>query len=307
MTNDIFDGLKPYCKKDERMLLNRFKNQGFAVRELSNGDYYAFQDNGSNVLAVAHMDISSRILNEQAGYRLDGDRVYSPALDDRLGVFIITKILPMLGVMPDILLTTGEEKGQSTGMHFDTYKEYNWMFSFDRTGDDVVMYDYETVALSRMLEERGFIVGIGSFSDICFMEHLKVSGFNFGTGYYGEHTKKCFADLNVTRMMVSLFVEFFNEFKNIRLDYVPVPWDERWGRVGNYENWNAWINDDEDEDDIYDGDAYYDNGELRSLQEAIQFEDNHAMLGHDVDTFLIDDVSMCMVCFDCDIEICFYG
>jgi len=323
VTEDIFNELKPYCRKDERLLLNKFRNQGYDVRELSNGDYYAFKDNGSNVLAVAHMDIASTKLNIDTGYRLEDSKVYSPALDDRLGVFIITKILPMLGVVPDILLTTGEEKGQSTGMYFDTSKKYNWMFSFDRCGDDVVMYDYETTALVQMLEETGFIVGKGSFSDICWMEHLSVSGFNFGTGYYGEHTKRCYADLDVTRFMVALFVDFFEEFKNIKFDYVPIPYEYRYGAGWqndklSYDSWEDY--DDEltdslgwkpigynDEcDNMDDIDDYAHDGELHTVREAIAFEDKHSRLGHDVDTFPIDDIVMGIVCFDCDEQILFY-
>ncbi len=48
-----------------------------------------------------------------------------------------------MGINVDVLLTTGEEMGQSSAAYFDPgEKKYNWMFQFDRGGTDVVTYDY---------------------------------------------------------------------------------------------------------------------------------------------------------------------
>ena len=98
-----------------------------------------FIDNGSNVLAIAHRDV---VLSQRHFYVLpfdDKTTIVCPQLDDRLGIYVIMDILPRFGIKPDILLTEGEESGKSTADHFITTKKYNWAFSFDRMGTDVVL------------------------------------------------------------------------------------------------------------------------------------------------------------------------
>src|SRR5262249_10213773 len=118
-----------------------FADFGVVVKQgNSEGDTYTFADNGSDVLGVAHLDT---VQNAHFGslIKLKGEKVLlSPRLDDRLGVYIITSLLPKFGVTCDWLLTTGEEIGCSSAANFRTDKSYNWAFSFDRSGDDVVLY-----------------------------------------------------------------------------------------------------------------------------------------------------------------------
>jgi len=40
-----------------------------------------------------------------------------------------------MGLPVDLLLTTGEERGESSAAVFRTRKTYKWIFSFDRLGD----------------------------------------------------------------------------------------------------------------------------------------------------------------------------
>jgi hypothetical protein len=305
VNNNIWNSLKPYCRKSEPALLKDFKKQNFEVTELSNGSYYAFQDNGSNVLAVAHMDISFMITSRRKQYQRSGQVVISPALDDRLGVFILNKILPQFGVLPDILLTTDEEIGRSTAGDFHPVKDYNWMFSFDRSGTDVVLYQYETLELGDILEDMGFKVGFGSFSDISSLDHLGVSGFNFGTGYYLEHTKSCHALLDETRMMIALFVDFYNTYKDVRFEYVPV--DRDYG-------WQQWLGEESHMDEYWDTHTEswhpinYDVMEswaYGTKHEAMRFYDKHENMGHEVDWAILDDTHATAMCYDCDSEIIF--
>jgi len=329
MTEAIWQDLEGYCKKPERKLLKDLKKQGFKVTKIGEGDrYYAFQDNGSSVLAVAHMDIAGNIKDKQGIFAMANNVVVSPALDDRLGVFIITKLLPAFGVLPDILLTTDEEKGASTASFFDAPKDYNWVFSFDRSGADVVMYDYKTTALAQLLGAMGFDVGFGSFSDICWLDHLGVSGFNFGTGYYREHTVKCHAQLNTTIFMVGLFIEFFKEFKDTKFEYTPT-YGGRYGGYGGYVDyyeaeWEEYFDGSEERlgkiDEYYDhvddewkpvdedetlADGLMSNVITGTKFDAIEFQYAHEDLGHDVDYCILTDSAACVMCFDCDIELIF--
>src|SRR5688500_911556 len=99
---------------------------------------YIYKDKGCKVLGVAHLDT---VLNMNHFHKIDvnGDPIVINAqLDDRLGAYALIHLLPSLGIQFDLLLTEGEESGRSTAAHFKASHEYNWMFSFDRHGDDVV-------------------------------------------------------------------------------------------------------------------------------------------------------------------------
>jgi hypothetical protein len=70
---------------------------------------YIYKDNGSDILAIAHLDT---VQSMKHFYTIDlgGERVvFNAQLDDRLGAYIILDLLPTLGVKCDILLTEGEE------------------------------------------------------------------------------------------------------------------------------------------------------------------------------------------------------
>lgn len=171
------------------------------------GGNYVFRDQGERVLGVAHLDT---VLNGTP-FIHDGERVYCPALDDRLGVHLLLDVLPLLGVRFDLLLTEGEEQGCSTARWFVPPKKYNWMFSFDRAGTDVVLYQYDTPTNRRLLHRAGFRVGTGSYSDIADLWFLGCAGFNIGCGYHRQHKPDCYADLGETRVMVQRFVRFWDE------------------------------------------------------------------------------------------------
>lgn len=175
------------------------------------GDHFHFRDNGARVLAVAHLDTvvaadrrAPRFYGTQAG-----PAVQSGALDDRLGAYVILKMLPALGIRTDVLLTTGEESGESTASEFEAGKDYDHVIEFDRGGTDVVMYQYDDAASRRAVQACGAPVGLGSFSDIAFMEHLGVKAFNWGAGYTGSyHSERGYAPLGDTFAMVAKYLRF---------------------------------------------------------------------------------------------------
>lgn len=197
---------------------------------------YAWKNNGSNILAVAHCDfVNVKGLSKRVGgYIKDGPIVLSPRLDDRLGVWLILDVLHNLGLHYDILLTTDEEIGRSTaGMFIE--KEYNWVFQFDRRGTDAVTYDYKCMDDA---VRKHFKLGIGSFSDICSLEQ---PGVNVGTGYYEEHTSTCYADLRDTQRQVKQFVNFYDEFKDVKFTHVPTPKTTKFLTYREREaRWDRW-------------------------------------------------------------------
>jgi hypothetical protein len=204
------------------------------------GRFYWYQDNGSDVLAVAHLDSVQADVLAQVVDTAAGPLVVSGALDDRLGAYVILELLPNLGVTCDWLLTTDEEIGRSTARDFaDAYdgKRYNWLIEFDRGGTDVVMYDYETAEYVELVEAAGAKVGQGSYSDIADLEPLGCAAFNWGVGYQDYHGPRSHAWLADTFRMVARFLRFHDANHARHLPHDPVPVED---------NWWEYYRDDED-------------------------------------------------------------
>ena len=117
------------------------------------------------------------------------------ALDDRLGVFIIIRLL-QLGYRPSVIFTTGEEVG-CTGarkliLDIPRCPDRNLKFfiEVDRQGvDEVVYYQNSNQAFKNFIESFGFVEQIGTISDISvLMSGWKIGGCNVSAGYINEHT-----------------------------------------------------------------------------------------------------------------------
>lgn len=215
-----FKKLRQFCK----MEVSEF--QKFADTSIPTlygvGDLY-FKDNNSNVLAVGHLDTVFPDPND--GYCLFSTNkryVYSPRLDDRLGVYIILDILPKLGINVDVLLTSDEEQCQSTAQDYEFWenkKQYNWIVEFDRAGMDVVNYQYGSKKFNNLLSRYFPSIQAGTYTDICELEGLKVKAFNVGIAYYYQHSPACYADLSQTEKQLERFTRFFWDNKDKKLSH----------------------------------------------------------------------------------------
>src|ERR1017187_7821411 len=168
--NIHIDALRHRCSQD----IQSFRKEGGSVIQINNL-FQIHKDKGKNckVLGVAHLDTVRSDGHFQAVKMSKKETIiYASELDDRMGVYIMLDLLPSIGVECDVLLTDGEEHGQTTATQFTTEKEYNWIFSFDRRGDDVVMYCYDDEATRKLLRGHGFRPDRGSFSCIAKMEDL---------------------------------------------------------------------------------------------------------------------------------------
>jgi len=205
--------------------------------DVKDSGYLYYKDNGSDVLAVAHLDS----VQKPEHLFITDKYIFSPVLDDRLGVYIIMDLLPKLGINVDILFTNGEETGFSTAELFKPDKKYNWMVEFDRMGDDVVMYDYETENYKEKIKEFFPKTSWGSFSDISYLEHLGCFGFNIGVGYQDYHQINAYADISMLLKNVRNFSKFYKKYKNVKLEHT-----ERAEKYdGHYNDYNyeygCWI------------------------------------------------------------------
>ncbi len=244
----VFDRntLAEICEMPETAFGKAFGMDRYKVAQPVPDDFYFFRDNGASVLAVAHLDTVG--LPHQRGAHFveteAGTVVYSRALDDRLGAYIILDALPRLGVDVDVLLTVGEESGRSTASFFDAPKKYDWMIEFDRGGTDVVMYQYDDKETRNLVRESGARVGDGIFSDICYLDHLGVKGFNWGVGYQDYHGPRAHAFLEDTWDMLDKFLIFHEYNSGIHL---PHEGDDTSGMLAW---WNNYRDDYDDNPDL---------------------------------------------------------
>ena len=172
-----------------------------------------FQDNGAEVLGVAHLDTVKSNPKAWIGRTTISN---CPQLDDRLGVWVLLNALPSRGLKFDLLLCDSEEVGQSTAQYFNAPRQYNWIFEFDRAGEDAVTYDFSTPAWDALLEGYGWKVEFGAFSDISALEFdIGCKGVNIGVGYHRQHTDSCWASLSQTKSAVDKFCRFYSEQYNV--------------------------------------------------------------------------------------------
>ena len=217
------DVLRRVCTMREREFGAAYDLTVTKINQPAPENYYFYRDHGSNVLAVAHLDTVGAA-DERDCHFVDteaGPVVYSRALDDRLGAYIILELLPALGIQHDILLTVGEESGNSTAAGFapPDGKRYDWIIEFDRGGTDVVMYQYDDAQTRDAVRRSGARVGDGIFSDICYLEHLGVKGFNWGVGYQDYHGPRAHAYLDDTFSMVEHYLDFFADNDGVSMPH----------------------------------------------------------------------------------------
>lgn len=183
-------------------------------------------DRGSDILGIAHLDSTTVAKGQDHFYKVNIDNtpwVFNAQLDDRLGVYILLDLLPTLNIHTDVLLTTGEEKSQSTGAHFKPGKGYLWMYQFDRKEDGVVHYQYDSKPLKKALGKAGFKkIERGMASDISKMGHVGCCGVNFGCGYEDYHSVWAKANMALMAKQVYMFSRFYDANKNTHFPF-PFP------------------------------------------------------------------------------------
>lgn len=212
--------LATLCLADKSELFSRLENEhGFTIRNADTDQQYAYRAGAIPVLGVAHADtvLESSYFAHSAG----GETVYSPELDDRLGIWTLLHGLPAIGCAGySILITDNEEIGQSTAGDFVPPRDYNWLFQFDRRGTGAVAYEFSDNGVFDGLLSSAFgTLHQGSFSDICKLAHLGVKAMNVGTAYYGEHTEGCYADMSQLADQMLRFKRFFTAFQGWRLPH----------------------------------------------------------------------------------------
>jgi len=196
------------------------KKYGLTTYHTAGGDYW-YKDNGSDILAVAHLDSVVPFLHFSVAKLRPDSLIYCPTLDDRLGAYLILEWLQIAGCRYDILLTENEEKSASTATWFNPpkNKKYNWMFMFDRSGTDVATYEYGDTITHNILVKHDFKPIYGSYSCIRDLQDLGCKGFNFGTAYYNNHSQYAYASKNELLLNLRKFLGFYSEYRDVEMPH----------------------------------------------------------------------------------------
>lgn len=184
---------------------------------------YWFKDNGSNILAVGHLDTVQPFTHFDVVHFPGKPTLFTPVCDDRIGVYVILSLLPAMGIVTDILLTTDEESHNSSAKDFKTEKKYNWIVEFDREETDAVHYQYTDPDWLKAWRDAGFTVTRGMSSDIAYMENLGVCAMNVGTGYRRGHEVEAYCLLNDLVKNVRKFYGFWTANKDVVFPFTPAP------------------------------------------------------------------------------------
>ena len=222
-----FVGLvKQCCLQTKKQLFKQLKSLGFQ-KHVRSGRVFYFKPglDTTSPMIVCHADtvVNGGNGKHNWGYDDTTATVTSIALDDRLGIACMMFLIDSDTDMATFayLVCDDEEIGRSTAQEFDLDVEPNWLVELDRRGTDVVCYAYETPILCALLESAGFTIGSGTFSDISYLEHLEVIGFNVGIGYHREHSEHCHAKLTDTAIQLARLSDFAMRFSAIRLPHEP--------------------------------------------------------------------------------------
>lgn len=216
------------------------------------GKRYRYQNNGSNVLAVCHLDtvqkpsknIRKKVRKVKGG---TSTLLYNPVWDDRLGLYTMVYYLPnQYKIKMDWLFCTDEEIGNSSATDFVADylegsvaqgKTWNWMVEFDRMGSDTAVYNYGDNEFKALLTPYFGKITTGSFTDITGMQELGIKGFNVGVGYENNHSLNAHMVLETYLDQIEKFVAFYRDYSNVSLPHTPVKKDW-WSRGTNW--WNKY-------------------------------------------------------------------
>ena len=143
------------------------------------------------VLGLAHMDT---VFDSRMPRPIDsGHVIISPALDDRIGIYVLLAIRELIPAL-DIILTDDEESCDSTAVDIPENPDYIAAVEVDRGGfADCALYQYlkDSTWAAYVENITGLRAVEGSYSDIADCE-IGIAAVNLPAGYVSAHTENCF-------------------------------------------------------------------------------------------------------------------
>lgn len=178
------------------------------------------------ILGLAHIDT---VFDSRMPRPVDsGHIIISPALDDRIGIYVLLALRELMPMI-DIVLTDNEESCDSTAQAIPENPDYIAMMEIDRGGfADNALYQYLNDPIWSAYTESitGLKAVSGSYSDIADSE-TGIAGVNLAAGYNLAHSLECYVlkddILKVYRNALRFASTILLESKPFRFDNVRYP------------------------------------------------------------------------------------
>ena len=193
--------IKKICRleKDElKQILSKYlRSKGY--KYIIENEMYIMAEGELPICLIAHMDTVFRYLPQEFFYDNEQKVLWSPGgagFDDRAGIYAIISILD-IGYKPSIILTDKEEFGCIGAK--DLIKHYPYCYfqdcraliQLDRSNrEDCVFYNCNNHAFTNYIQQFGFQLNSGSFSDISVIAPAwGIAAVNLSIGYEDEHSE----------------------------------------------------------------------------------------------------------------------
>ena len=226
--------LKLPQEKLKNTLHHELKKLGYKPK---NRKKYLYAEGTVPVLLIAHLDTVHLNTPQHICYSyLDTSPIFSdqsqPHIlmspqgiggDDRCGVYMIMEVIKK--VKCHVLFCEDEEIGGLGASAFTRSiirPEVNYIIGLDRRGaNDAVFYDCDNPEFTDFVTQFGFEEEMGSFSDISIVApHLQIAAVNLSVGFYNEHTKYEYIDMNVVRTNIDRVIQMVNTEVTQPFEYI---------------------------------------------------------------------------------------
>jgi len=179
------------------------KEKGFNV--ISKHPYYIginIKDN--QPCLVAHLDKVGEIPKPDQvkfDYPLIRSKDTPIGGDDRCGVWIMLELIRNCYYQYSYLFCFDEEKGCIGSSKVDVKFKPTCLIGLDRRGfNDCALYGYDNDELISVFETQGYKPTLGSITDVAILaERYKIACINLSVGFFNEHTKDEFININAMR------------------------------------------------------------------------------------------------------------
>ena len=192
----VIKEVKEILKMSKEQLLEFTKKilEENGYKDIISTNNYTYAKGEIPILLVAHCDTVHKVKPDIILFDKNEEMMWSPqgiGGDDRCGVIAIFDIIK--NQKPHVLFTQDEEIGGLGAKAFCDEQELNgikFAIEIDRRGfNQAVFYDCANKELqSYICDKYEFELGIGSFTDVCYIgERFDIGIVNLSAGYYNEH------------------------------------------------------------------------------------------------------------------------
>jgi hypothetical protein len=193
------------------------------------GKFFLYAKGKIPVLLVAHVDTVFAKPPQKIFFDRKHKVYFSPdglGADDRAGVFGVLKLVS-LGYRPSLLFTDLEESGGIGAKFFADHEEPDWnlIFAIDRRGEnEAAIYDCDSEPLRKILDEYGFEIVRGTFSDISIIcPRFGIAGANLSAGFFENHTQHEYFSEKALWNTIEKLAKILENPPSDPIKYVPKP------------------------------------------------------------------------------------